>query len=85
MAQIKPPETVLEYIRYLGEIYADLRRAYVFGSYAKGSAGTESDIDIAVISDRVADSFDFQVQLILYGNTIASVNKTMFYYSIGQS
>ena len=63
MAQTKPLETVLEYIRYLREIYADLRKAYVFGSYAKGSAGTDSDIDIAVVFDRVADSFDLQVQL----------------------
>lgn len=63
MAQKKPPEIVLEYIRYLRETYADLRKAYVFGSYAKGTAGSDSDIDVAVVFDRVGDSFDLQVQL----------------------
>ena len=63
MAQKRPPEKVLEYIRYLREVYSDLRKAYVFGSYAKGSPGTDSDIDIAVVFDRVADPFDLQVQL----------------------
>jgi len=63
MAQTKPPETVLEYIRYLRKTYADLRKAYVFGSCAKGTAGSESDIDIAVVFDSVRDSFDLQVQL----------------------
>jgi len=63
MAQKNPPETVLEYIRYLRETYADLRKAYVFGSYAKGTAGSDSDIDIAVVFDSVTDSFDLQIQL----------------------
>ena len=63
MAQTKPPESVLEYIRFLRETFSDLKKVYIFGSYAKGSAGTDSDIDVAVVFDTVTDSFDLQVQL----------------------
>jgi len=63
MAQTKPPKSVLEYISFLREEFSDLRKVYIFGSYTKGSAGTDSDIDIAVVFDKVADSFDLHVQL----------------------
>lgn len=63
MAQTKPPEAVLKYVRFLKETFSGLKKAYVFGSYAKGSAGADSDIDIAVVFDNVANSFDLQVEL----------------------
>jgi predicted nucleotidyltransferase len=63
MAQRKPPKTVLEYINHLKKSYPDLRKVYMFGSFAKGSAGRDSDIDLAMVFDDVADSFDRQVQL----------------------
>ncbi len=63
MAQAQPPESVIEYISYLRKTFPDLRKAYLFGSHAKGSAGVDSDIDIAVVFDEVSDSFDLQVTL----------------------
>lgn len=63
MAQKKPPKSVVEYINYLRKTFPDLRKAYIFGSYAKGSSSNDSDIDIAVVFDAVSDSFDLQVQL----------------------
>ncbi|MFO7737630.1 MAG: nucleotidyltransferase domain-containing protein, partial [Desulfatiglandaceae bacterium] len=63
MAQTKPPKAVLEYVEFLRETFSGLKKAYVFGSYAKGAAGGDSDIDIAVVFDKVGDSFDLQVQL----------------------
>jgi uncharacterized protein len=63
MAQAKPPEAVLKYVRFLSRTFSGLKKAYVFGSYAKGSAGADSDIDIAFVFDNVADSFDLQVEL----------------------
>lgn len=63
MAQRTPPQPVLEYINCLRERYSMLKKAYMFGSYAKGTAGINSDIDIAVVFDEVADTFDLQVQL----------------------
>jgi len=63
MAQRNPPQSVLNYVRYLRKIYSGIEKVYIFGSYAKGLAGKDSDIDIAVVFDDVADPFDLQVQL----------------------
>ncbi len=63
MAQRKPPKTILEYISFLRKSYPDLTKVYMFGSFAKGSAGRDSDIDLAMVFDEVADTFDRQVQL----------------------
>ncbi|RJP85621.1 MAG: nucleotidyltransferase domain-containing protein [Desulfobacteraceae bacterium] len=63
MAQRKPPQSVLNYISHLRKIYSDIKKVYMFGSYVKGSAGIDSDIDIAVVFKDVADPFDLQVQL----------------------
>ena len=37
--------------------------AFLFGSAARGTAGPESDIDVAVILDGIENSFDAQVEL----------------------
>lgn len=63
MAQRTPPKTVLEYINHLKRTYSDLRKVYMFGSFAKGAAGRDSDIDLAMVFDDVADTFDLQIQL----------------------
>ena len=63
MAQRTPPQSVLNYISYLRRTYADIQKVYMFGSYARGSAGMDSDIDIAVVFNDVADVFDLQMQL----------------------
>lgn len=62
MAERKPPQSVLEYINFLKKRY-DIKKVYLFGSFAKENADIDSDIDIAVIFDQVDDSFDLQVQL----------------------
>jgi len=36
---------------------------YIFGSFAKGSSRKDSDIDLAIVFDDVADIFDLQVEL----------------------
>jgi predicted nucleotidyltransferase len=47
--------------------------AYLFGSYAKGSAREDSDIDIAVISERwLPDIIDARYQLMKLASTIDS-------------
>lgn len=57
------PDQILGYINQLKRSYSDLRKVYIFGSFVKGSAGKDSDIDMAVVFDEVADTFDRQVQL----------------------
>ena len=63
MAQRKPPQSIINYIDHLRQIYSGIKKVYLFGSYARGSANSDSDIDIAVVFDEVADTFDLQVQL----------------------
>ena len=43
----------------------EVKGAYLFGSYAKGTQTEFSDIDIAVIIPNSCDTFDMQVQLML--------------------
>ena len=40
-----------------------VKKAYLFGSYAKGNEREESDIDIAIVLGNMTDFFDTQMQL----------------------
>lgn len=40
-----------------------IREAYLFGSAARGTAGPDSDIDVALILENLENSFDAQVEL----------------------
>lgn len=54
-----------EYITFLiNEKKYDIKKAYLFGSYAKETQRTESDIDIAVVIKDVNDIIDLQIQLL---------------------
>jgi len=50
---------------YIQSIPADLelKKAYLFGSYAKGNQHRDSDIDIALIIGKMDDFFAVQMQL----------------------
>ena len=41
----------------------DIKKAYLFGSYAKGSQHPDSDIDIAIVLGKMDDFFAVQMQL----------------------
>ena len=41
----------------------ELQKAYIYGSYAKGNANEDSDIDIALIMGRLDDFFKTQIEL----------------------
>ena len=58
---------VRQYILSVAKQYPDLIAAYLFGSYATNRQNTDSDIDIALIFDKLEDSekFDKQVQFML--------------------
>ena len=56
--------TIKRYLQTLQENRVDVWRLYLFGSHARGTAGTDSDIDLAVFWDREEiDGFDEDVQL----------------------
>ena len=51
--------------RYIQRIPADLelKKAYLFGSFAKGNQYPDSDIDIAIVIGKMDDFFVVQMQL----------------------
>jgi len=52
-------------IKYLKLIPSDMnvKKAYLFGSYAKGKENVDSDIDIALVIDGMPDFFATQMKL----------------------
>lgn len=55
-------ETVNQYIMIIPKDLG-LKKAYLFGSFAKGSEKEESDIDIALVLENMPDFFYTQKQL----------------------
>lgn len=66
MAQRTPPAQIIEYVAQLKGIYSDIRKVYLFGSYARGTSTEDSDIDLAFVFDDVDDIFERQVQLMKF-------------------
>jgi len=52
-----------KYVDYIKKENPDMKTAYMFGSYAQGLSGEDSDIDLAIVFKNLADSFDMQVKL----------------------
>lgn len=55
-------ETAKLYIRHIPD-NLEFKKAYLFGSYAKGNEHSDSDSDIAVVIGKMDDFFDVQMQL----------------------
>lgn len=62
-------DTAKQFIRSIPESLG-LKKAFLFGSYAKGNAHTDSDIDIAVVIGHMDDFFSVQMQLMRLRRTI---------------
>ena len=57
-------QVIEAYVRRLREHHVDVWRIYLYGSYAKGTVGPDSDIDLAVFLDRdEIDGFREDVEL----------------------
>lgn len=66
-------ETVRRYLRALEEHGVHVDDAILFGSFAKGTAREESDIDVALISESFSgDRFDDRRRIIPYRRAIDS-------------
>lgn len=75
MAQATPAviEAVRRYVRALEEHGIHVKDAILFGSFAKGTAREESDIDVALISDAFSgDRFDDRRRIVPYRRAIDS-------------
>lgn len=55
-------DTVHEYISVVN-VRFDLKRAFLFGSWAKGNPREHSDIDLAIILSDYSDRFEVQLEL----------------------
>ncbi len=63
MDKNQTPEAVIRFAIFLKETNSSVKKVYLFGSYAKGTFHDNSDIDLAIIFDRLSDSFDMKVEL----------------------
>jgi len=80
MAHNTAPEPVLAYIGHLRKTYSDLKKVYMFGSFARGAEGRDSDIGLAMVFGAVEDVFDRQVQLMKIRRQYAHALNPMFSY-----
>ena len=60
-------KSVKDFLAALSQHNTHLVSAYLFGSYAKGKKSNNSDIDIAIMLNRLPDEekFDMQVQMMM--------------------
>ncbi len=63
MDQKAAPEAVMNFALFLRKTKPGVKKIFLFGSYVKGTAHLNSDIDVAVVFDSLADPFDMQVEL----------------------
>jgi uncharacterized protein len=63
MDKRKAPDIAIKFISFLKETEPKIKRAYLFGSYARDLQNTDSDMDLAIIFEDLPDSFDKQVEL----------------------
>jgi len=56
-------ESVKKYISFLKKNDFSIQKAYIFGSYAKGTFNDDSDIDLAVVMNELSNGFLTQVEL----------------------
>ncbi len=54
---------VKKYVAFLEKNEFSVQEAYIFGSYARGNAHEDSDIDLALVIKNLQNSFLAQVQL----------------------
>ena len=52
-----------KYIEFIRKKDPNVKKAYLFGSYIKGTVKEDSDIDLAIIFKNLTDTFEMQVQL----------------------
>jgi predicted nucleotidyltransferase len=63
MDKKKASEVARRYVDFIRNKNPNIKKAYLFGSYAKGIINADSDIDLAIVFENLSDTFDMQVQL----------------------
>lgn len=65
-------KVIEKYLEYLKANKYEVKKAYLFGSYAKNQYHEDSDIDIAIVMKSVKNSFLLQIQLMKLSRKIDS-------------
>jgi predicted nucleotidyltransferase len=63
MDKKQAPEAAVRYALFLKKCKPDVKKIYLFGSFAKGTSNDDSDIDLAIIFGHLSDAFEMQVEL----------------------
>ena len=63
MDKDKASKIARQYINFLKRQDPNVKKVYMFGSFAKGTIREDSDIDLAIIFKNLDDPFDMQVKL----------------------
>jgi predicted nucleotidyltransferase len=58
------------YAKYLKTKHCKVKNVFMFGSYCRGEYNENSDIDIAIVMERVSDSFNMMLKLMKYRRSI---------------
>ncbi len=66
MDKNKTSEVAKKYVKFLRKNIPNIKKVYIFGSYAKGTTNIDSDIDLSIVFENLSDSFDMQVQLMKF-------------------
>lgn len=66
MDKNKTSEVARKYVKFLRKTIPNIKKVYLFGSFAKGNTNVDSDIDLAIVFENLSDSFDMQVQLMKF-------------------
>jgi predicted nucleotidyltransferase len=65
-------EIASRYVNYLiSTKNIAIKKAFLFGSYAKGTQNQNSDIDIAIVLPNQYDTFEMQIQLMLFARNFS--------------
>ena len=70
----------IKYLNFIKNKY-DIRDAYLFGSFAKGTNQDDSDVDIAIVLNTTGDIIDAQIELMKLRRKIdLRIEPHPFYY-----
>lgn len=60
-------ESIEKYVNRIRKRFgAAIKRVILFGSYAKGTAGPDSDVDIMVITSQIPYAFEYEIMSMGY-------------------
>ena len=53
---------VKQYLNHLIDNDFDIKTAFIFGSFAKGTFHEDSDVDLAIVLNKLSNSFEMEVK-----------------------